>query len=269
MKFHRKFWFLSLSALFVFTIVWDVFLYTFPEKTTPWNFLYNVMYGAIFFTGGAIAIKYGIGFSLKTNLGKMLFFLGLGLLSFWGGNVIWVYYTFFLKVPIPYPSLADGSYALLPPLMTIGMVYLIRVYKTLLTKNVIRDSIIIIIISFIAIFGFFAKPNLSPELPFIQNFFSVYFPFGDVVIISIALISLRIGGGKMHPSLYIFSFGLVLQTIADLLFTYRIAVETYWNGDISDLFYTLSAYTMSVGLFEIIHSLSQVSDSAPIQSASS
>lgn len=227
------------------------------------------MYGAIFFTGGAIAIKYAVGFSLKTNIGKMLFFLGLGLFSFWGGNIIWVYYTFFLRIPIPYPSYADVSYALLPPLMTVGMVYLLRVYKTLLTKNVIRDSILIIIISFVVIFGFFARPNLSSELPFIQNFFSVYFPFSDVVIVSIALIALRIGGGKMHPSLYIFSFGLVLQTVADLLFTYRIAVETYWNGDISDLFYTLSAYTMSIGLFEIIHSLSQVSQPSPIQETTS
>ncbi len=264
MKFHRKFLLIAFTLLFVLCLGWDAYLYTLPNHTTSWNFLYNILYGGVFFVGGGIALQYAVRFGLKTNLGKMLLFLGLGMLSFWGGNIIWVYYTFVLKDAVPFPSLADASYTLLYPLMAIGTVYLLRIYQTLVTKSVIRDSVIIVIVSFAVIFGFFARPDLSSDLPLIQKIINVYYPFGDVVITSIALIALRIGGGKIHFSLYIFSFGLALQTAADLLFTYRNAVGTYWNGDISDLLYTCGAYFISVGLFEIINSLNHATAAAPV-----
>jgi hypothetical protein len=257
MKFHRKALFIIFTLLFIFTLGWDLWLYTLSDNATTWNFLYNVVYGGIFFVGGGVSVQYAIRYGLRTNLGKMLFYLGLGLLSFWAGNIIWVYYTFILKVPVPFPSLADAAYTLLYPLMAIGTFYLLKIYQTLITRRVIRDAVIILILSFAVIFGFFARPDVSEGLPLIQKIINVYYPFGDVIITSMALIALRIGGGKIHFSLYIFALGMVLQTAADLFFTYRNAVGTYWNGDISDLLYTLSAYFISVGIFEIINSLNQ------------
>lgn len=257
MKFHRNLLLFILTALFTFTLGWDIWLYTLPEHTTKWNYYYNILFGAIFFIGGMISIAYSTQFSLKSNLGRMLLFLGLGLLSFWGGSMIWVYYTLFLNVSVPYPSLADLSYCLVYPCMAIGTIYLLRIYHTLITKELIRDSIIIIILSFAVIFGFFARPDISAELPFIQRLANVYFPVGDVIVLSIALIAIRANGKKTHPSLYILAFGLAMQAMGDILFTYRAAVGTYWNGDIADLFYTLSAYFTSVGIIEIIHSLNQ------------
>jgi hypothetical protein len=257
MKFHRLFLLISLTALLLLTLGWNAWLYTIPDKSTQWHFLYNAMYGCLFFLGGITAIFNAKSFGFGANIGKMLLFMGLGLLSFWGGNIIWLYYTFFLQTPIPYPSLADVAYGLMYPCLTVGVIYLLKIYQNLVTKSVIRDSLIILFASFLVIFGFFARPDISSELPLIQRIINVYYPFGNVVVLSIALIALRVGGGKIHPSIYIFAFGLVFQTVGDLLFSYRTATEVYWNGDISDLFYTIAAYVMSIGIIEIIHNLKQ------------
>lgn len=259
MKFHRKTILAVFTSLFVVTLIWNAWLYTLPHHVTIWNFIYNSVYGLIYFIGGVVAVAYAIHFGTKSNLGKMLLFLGLGLLSFWGGNIVWVYYTFFLMTEIPFPSFADILYTLYYPLMAVGTYYMLRIYQNLITKAVIRDSIVIVVVAFIAIFGFFGRPTISSELSFIQNFISVYYPFGDVVILSIALIALRIGSGKIHFSLYIFAIGLTMQAIGDLLFIYRTATEVYWNGDIADTFYASSAFFCSIGLFEIINSLLQAS----------
>jgi hypothetical protein len=267
MKFHRKLVLIGFTVYFLFNLGWDIWLYFLPTRTTLWNYLYNASYGALFLGGGIILALYGLIFSLKSNLGKMLLCFGLGLLSFGIGNMIWIYYNLILKVEIPFPSWADAAYLMLYPLMFLGCVYLLRIYQSLITKKLLRDSIIISIISFLIIFGFFARPDISEHTTLIQKIINVYYPFGDVVTLSLALIALRIGGGKMHPSIYIFSFGLLLQTAADLLFAYRNAEEIYWNGDISDLLFTCSAYFISIGLFETIHSLTQVSSKIPQQIA--
>ncbi len=255
MKFHRVFLLTTFTLLFSVTLIWDVWLYTLPSHITLWNYFYNIIYGSIFFVGGLASIISAFQFSLKSNLGKMILFLGMGLLSYWLGNTIWAYYTLVLNVEIPYPSLADAAYMIMYPLMVIGVFYLMKLYRTQITVSLIRDSFVIIIISFAIIFGFFARPDLSVDLPILQRFANIYYPFADVVILSMALIVLRIGGWKTHPSLYIFTFGMLMMTMGDILFTYRNAVGTYWNGDVSDLFYTFAGYFLSIGLFEIIYSV--------------
>lgn len=205
--------------------------------------------------GGSIAALYGFIFGIKSNLGKMLFFLGFGLVSFDVGLIIWVYYNLVLNVSIPFPSFADVAFMVFYPLITIGCVYLLAIYKTLISKNLLRDSLIIVILSFIIIFGLFSRPDLSSNLSLLERFINIYYPMGDVVTLSLALIALRIGGGKIHPSLYILVVGLLVQTSADLLFTFRTAKSIYWNGDIADLLYTISGFLISIGLFEIINSL--------------
>lgn len=255
MKFHRLFYLSVFTSIFFIAIGWNVWLYTLPNHISAWNYIYNVIYGTIFFMCGVISVMYASDFGFRTNLGKMILFFGLGMIFDWAGGMIWVYYNLVLSIRIPYPSFADASYMLFAPCFVIGTLYMIQLYQTQITKRLIIDSILIICIAFIIIFGLFARPDLSAGLSFIEKFTNIYYPFSDVIFASMALIVLRIGRGKAHPSLYVFTSGIALQTIADLLFAYRSALGVYWNGDISDLFYTVSAFIISIGMIEIINSL--------------
>lgn len=258
MKFHRKFLLVSFTVLYLFNLAWNGLLYTLPANNTIWNFTYNLSYGLIFFIGCIVSMIFAFTFGLKSNLGKMLFFFGLGLISYWLGNIVWFYYTLVAKVDVPFPSFADLFYSIIYPSMCIACIYLLKIYKTLISKSLLRDSVLIFILSFFIIFAINGQPDLSANLDFWQKFFNVYYPAGDVFLLSIALIAVRVGGGKLHPSLYLLAFGLVLHSAADLFFVYRTANDIYWNGDISDLLFTSAAYFMSIGVFGIIDSLNQV-----------
>ena len=267
MQFNRRIFLSIFAFLLAFNLVWDLYLYTLPSKTTAWNYLYNGTYGFLYLLAALVPFSFIRLFGIKSGIGKMLLFLGLGMLSFEVGLLIWVYYNFLLKVSIPFPSLADAAFLVFYPLMAIGSYFLLMIYSTLVTKKLLRDSIIIIIVSFLIIFGLFSRPDLSTNLSFLEKFINVFYPTGDVITLSIALIALRIGGGKIHSSLYIFCFGILLETAADLLFTYRTAKGIYWNGDIADLMYTFSAIFIGIGLVEIINGLTK-RQSTPVQLAS-
>jgi hypothetical protein len=257
MKFHRKFLLISFSILFLVVLVWDFILYLLPSNTTVWNFQFNTAYGSIYLIGGIVATMYGISVGLKSNLGKMLLFFGLGQLSFAVGNAIWVYYNFILKVALPYPSWADLAYVTTYPFLALGTFFLVKIYQSLVNKKVMITSIIFSSILLTFIFFFFTKPDLSKNLSFVLKFLNVYYPASALAGLILALIALEIGGGKLHYSLYILSFGLLLLTAANLLFSYRTALGIYWNGDISDLSFAGAAYFISISLVEIINSLQQ------------
>jgi hypothetical protein len=257
MKFHRKLLLISFTTLFLIALVWDFSLYLLPSKTTLWNFWFNTIDGSIYLIGGVTAIAYGINFSLKSNIGKMLLFFGIGLLGWGVGNFIWLYYNLNLKVDIPYPSWADAGYSIFYPLMVVGTFFLLKIYQSLVDKKLIIGSVIVSLLSFIVIFGFIAKPDLSAGAPFMQKFFNIYYPAADIVSITLAFIALIIGRGKLHRSLFILSLGLLLQVVGDLSFSYRTAAGIYWNGDIADLSFASAAYFISICLVEIINSLQQ------------
>jgi hypothetical protein len=126
-----------------------------------------------------------------------------------------------------------------------------------MNKRLLVVSIVISFLAFIVIFGYIAKPNLAADLPFIQRFINIYYPAADAISITLAVITLQIGGGRFRSGLYILSLGLLFMGVADLFYTYRNAVGVYWNGDVSDLLFTFHAYFLSIGLFEIINNLQQ------------
>lgn len=257
MKFNRKLLLFSFTVLFLIALVWNAWLYQLPAKDTTWNYLYNLMYGAILFFGSVTAIIYAISYNLKTSLGKMLFFFGLELLFFALGNVLWIYYNFILKIEVPYGSLADIMYGLCYLSLFIGTYFLIKIYQPLVNKKLLVVTVVNTFLVFIIIFGFFIKPEITDDLSLIQKIITIAYPTSDAVIIAFALIALQISGGRLHYSLYIVALGLLFLGVGDLLYTYRVTAGIYWNGDIADLIFTFHAYFLSIGLFEIINNLQQ------------
>jgi hypothetical protein len=257
MKFNRKFLIISFTVLLLIALVWDIFLYLLPEKTTTWNYLYNAVYGSIDFFGSIVLLIYGINYGLKSNLGKTLVGFGLSFLLFSIGQAIFIYYNFVLHVEIPYPSWADVAYVADFPFMVLGVFFLVRIYQQFVTRKLILVSSVTALLAFIIIFVFFARPDLSAGVPLVQKFLNLYYPSADAIAIILAVIALQIGGGKLYHSLYFIALGLVLSAAGDLIYTYKATAGTYWVGDIPDLLYALDAYLIIVGLIEIIHSMQQ------------
>lgn len=256
------------TILFIISLGWDAWLYTLPSHTTSWNYAYVLIYGSSFCVGGVVSVISAVKFGLRSNLGKMMLFIGIGMLIYWIANIIWAYYIIFLQVPIPDPSPVDTAYMILYPFGVIGMWYMMKLYQTQITKRFVRDSVIIVSFSFVILFGLLALPSLSINVPFVPKFANAYFLFVDSIILSIAIAVLRINGRKSHPSLYIFTLGLVVLIAGEIVYAYRNTVGTYWQGDITDLFFTIGVYFFSIGLIEIISSLYQSATTEVVPAAS-
>ena len=127
MKLLKKIFFNKLSIIILviaFSLyIWYFVLWLNDYRETIWNYLPNTLYATIPMMGGFIAMgRFKQWGGVKSTLGKVLFFIGLGLLTWSIGMWIWTYYNLFLVVEIPYPSYSDFFYLLAYPLLGIGII---------------------------------------------------------------------------------------------------------------------------------------------------
>ncbi len=255
MKIYRTPVTIYFLLLLGFSLGWGVALQFIADKTTVWNYLYNLVYGLLFLSGAAVGISNGIKLKLKNTIGKALLFLGLGLLVWAIGLVVWVYYNLILNVEIPFPSIADIFFVLIYPLLGIGCYFFLKLFSPIIPRKFLIESLVIIVVAFVAIFIVFLRPDLSADLSWLTRVINVAYPMGDVVLVSMSLIAVRLCGGRIHASLLVLAAGFLIQAVADFTYTYRTASEVYWNGDIADILYTFGGFTISMGVVGLTNSL--------------
>ena len=87
---------------------------------------------------------------------------------------------------------------------------------------------------------------------FLKIFFDIAYPLGDVIIITIALLmyglSFKYLGGKYKWPVFIILLGFVGMFFSDFIFAYSTTVETYYNGHLADLLYTIALAIISFGI---------------------
>src|SRR5581483_11867915 len=92
---------------FIGLTIWWVLIYLGGTKTAPVNYLFGGIYGSMALLGGVggfiSAQKWG---GMKSVMGKAILVFSLGLLFQTFGQYVFWYYNYFLKVEVPYPSIA-------------------------------------------------------------------------------------------------------------------------------------------------------------------
>ncbi len=241
-------------------IFYWIVLHTSGLKVGFWNDLYSDLVGIIPLIGGIIGlfISKSWGF-FKSSVGRAVFFLSAGLFSWGVGSLIWDYYNFFLHIPVPYPSLADIGYLPGILLCAIGVSNLPHAIgsKFVFSKRY-RNLLIFFIPASVLILSYcilvFVTKNILVFAPFtsiVKLFFDIAYPASDVVILTIALIigtSFKFFGGKYKLSIYSILLGFCFQYIADFLFSYITTANTYYNGGITDLMFTISLCFLTFGV---------------------
>lgn len=249
---------LILFSLQAVSVLWWIYLQTLPIHTTIWNFLYNGVYGLVFLLGGLTGLFYGMKLGgLKSSVGRATTFIAAGLTFYGIGQFMWVYYNLHTNNNIPYPSPADFLFTASMVLYGIGFWYLLRMYRALLTRRLALELAGALIITWGIILLFIGPPDFN-ETNMIARTLNFVYPFGDAVLVSLAFVTFRTGGGKVDKSILAFVGGMILLATADTLFTYRNNMGIYWNGDITDLLFSLSGFMLSWGVIRTINSFVKV-----------
>lgn len=252
---RKQIFFISLGL-----ILWYMFgvllLQIFVRDFSGNDFLkYNVIYfihiGMIF--GSIVSFIGSKKLSIQGAIGKALLFIGFGLLANALGFFAWFVSETLLSQVDLYPAPADFFFVLFYPLVSIGLIYLLRVYSLNLNKFKLIQALVMAIFSGILMFYVFdlSFPSFSDSDSFLKSFFDLVYTFTDVLLVSMVILTLRLAGGKIFKGLSVFLLGLVFNVVADLVFFYRIENGLYYTGDIGDLFYAFSGLALAIGAYYI------------------
>lgn len=245
---------LLISYFIIF--IWWIKIFISGVKVSDENYLFGLAYAFIALIGGVnglfVSKRWG---GYKSLMGKGIIFLSLGLLSYWFGQVVWSYYNLFLKVEVPYPSIADIGYFSAILFYIAGMYTFTKASGAKLTFNKLKGKLIAFIIptSMLITSYFLFLQHISPDFSNpIKTFLDFGTPVGYAIVISMALTAYFLtkgvlGGTMKNRILYIIS-ALIIQNITDNTFLYQYGTGTYYNAGINDLMFATSFTMMSLGL---------------------
>jgi hypothetical protein len=239
-------------TFFIAMAVWSIALYMTGQTTTQWNYLFNVGTAFLFLSGGLFAFQQVKKSPIKSSVDSELIAIGIGVTLFGIGLLIWSYYNLVLNVESPFPSLSDVVYVFYAPILGYGLVNLLRVYGVKMTKSIYLQFFAVFVITAILILNFIIRPDISSEASLLTKMLLFYYPLADALLVTLGIMIFRLTRGKLHNSFNYFLIALFSMAFADFLFSYRTAVETYYNGDFSDVLYALTGLLFTLGIIRIV-----------------
>ncbi len=249
-----------LIFFYVLVIIWWFTIFIRGIRETNENYAFSLLYTIIPLIWGMIgfvnARRWG---GLKSSAGRAIYFLSMGILAWGIGNLIFAYYNLVLRVPVPYPSVADVFFILIYPLSAIGIVFLFRVTGAYFALRSLLGKIAIFIIplclsllSYYLLVVVARGGAITYEGNLLKLILDVAYPIGDIVVISLTIIvyglSVKLLGGIFRMPVVLILIGFISNYFADFLFSYTTTTGTYFVGLWVDLFYPTAFLLIGVGL---------------------
>ena len=254
-------------GIFCLMLIWWAYITANSLKDITINFLYGAALGVLPVVGSIFgfinAIKWG---SFKSDIGKALIFLSIGLMTWGIGTLVFAYYNLFLEVAVPYPSVADAFYIISWPLWVISMINLSRatgarfqLSNTIGRLTLLIVPLLIIALSYYLLIIVAREGMFEISGDFLKTFFDLAYPIGDVVILTIAILiyglSFKYLGGSFKWPIIIILAGFVMNYISDFSFSYTTTKETFFVASWIDLIFTITFFLLSLGVSLIEPSL--------------
>lgn len=245
-----------LVLFLILNLFYWIFLILLGTKDSYWGYLYSFLITIPSMLCGIGIFRSKFWGLFKTNIGKAIFFISAGSLSWGIGNIIWTYYNFIVHESLPYPSLADLGFGSAYSFWIAGIIFLAKATGT---KFEIKQKpgklfllIIPLIIVSISYYFLLFGVNRSYRLEtFLKTFLDLYYPSMDVIIITLATIifglSVNFFRGRYRLSIYAILFGFGFLYLADSTFSYTTAQNIYFNGNLADFLFTIAFSLLAWG----------------------
>lgn len=228
-------------------IVWSIFLGQLPDKNQFQNYLYNIGY-ALFW--GYTVIKYLKLIKLVPQAKTSFILLSMASGLFFAANSLWFYYNLQAGQEIPYPSTADLLWILFYIFTFLGSIPMLKSFGITFKASQVIETAVITTFIFIPLYSFLQTITSTSQLPLVQLLNFLY-PFFDSLLVALFLTAIRTQIGNFNFQLLYFLFGFVFFILADTLFAFRTANETYWNGDGVDVIFAVAGACLALGVNSI------------------
>ena len=200
-------------------------------------------------------------------VGKIVGFLSLGLLAQEFGQLSYSYYSVFLGVEVPYPSIGDLGFFGSIPFYIFGSYYLVRIcvasVKAASSKFPINTISIIVPSILLVVSYIFLLRGYEPDWENIPGtFLDFAYPLFQAVYVSLALIAFyytkHMVNGLMHKKVVFLLVALVVQYFADFLFLYKAHRDLYVTAGVTDFTYLIAYFLMSLAIINLNSVFEQV-----------
>src|SRR5215217_1502634 len=178
--------------------------------------------------------------------------LGIGILSFAFGQIVFTYYEWVLQQAPPLPSLADVGFQIQYPFLLLGILLLsARPIPAASRVRIALDGLIIMSALVTLSWYFVLGPVVQQEgQTTLAKVVAVAQPLADVVLVACLLIlASRPSEHTLRPALRLLALGLSLVVVADSYFTYHTLHDTYATGSLLDVGWPLGYMLVALGAF--------------------
>jgi signal transduction histidine kinase len=160
--------------------------------------------------------------------------IGLGVF-FWGvGELIWVYYSGFLGVEVPYPGWADVFYVGAYPFVFAGVLMLPHVRarkweRARLSLDALAGTVALSAI----VWTFYLQDAiyLDPEAGLLENTINFAYPVGDLILlIGLLVLATRRSQYQFDGRLLLLALATLVTAVADIAYVFQLEAGTYVDG---------------------------------------
>jgi diguanylate cyclase (GGDEF)-like protein/PAS domain S-box-containing protein len=175
---------------------------------------------------GVIAIVVGIRMN-KPRARMAWWLFAAGQFLFFAGDLYTYSYPKLFGVDVEFPSIGDGLYLAVYPVLMAGLLLLVRRRNPRPDRSVLIDALILSIGVGLLSWVFLIAPNIHLSgLTLLEKGISVAYPLGDVLLLA-AAIRLAVDAGKRTPSFWLFVSSIVCLLATDSAYNYALLKETY------------------------------------------
>ena len=209
--------------------------------------------------GGLLSLVWGRGAS-QAHVGPEVrrgqrwapVFLGLGILSWSLGQMIFTYYEWVLGRPPPLPSIADVGYLSVYPFLLLGILLLpARPIPVASRTRIALDGLMTMTAAVTFSWYFILGPVMrqGSETTLAKAVSSAYPLAGIVLIACLIILASRPGEHALQPAVRLLALGLSLIVIADSNFAYWSLHDAYATGTLPDVGWALGYMLVALGAF--------------------
>lgn len=251
---------LFVTILGVILVLWWLYITASGLIDTKINYFFGLGLGIMPIVAALFGFKNGSMWGgFKSAMGKTLYFLSAGLLTWGTGTLIFAFYNIALNIAVPYPSIADVFYIVSWPLWTFGMISLSKATGARFRFGQLTGKLIFFLIPLaVAAFSYYLLitvargGSIEIDNNFIGTFVSFAYVLGDVIILTFTLLiyglSFRYLGGYYKLSIIALLFGFAVNYLADFFFALTTTNASYFVADWVDLIFTVAFFFLGLAV---------------------
>jgi len=250
----ERFYVLSLLYSFMLAIVYGVGQLNLDFLKFFSNVLFPTTAAAASVTS-FLALKRYAGHNPKPQFSAAWISFSAGIILWFLGELIWAIYVLYLIME-PFPSFADVFYLGGYVFLYFALFLILNLFKPSFSSKFAGMAIVVTMVLTVAVSYLLLIPIFTSSEGFFATALAVSYPILDIGLFAIAFsISLVFLKGALGKAWFFLTIGIILNVVADLLFSFAELQGFFYEGHPFELFWLWGYVAILLGFYVHVREL--------------